>query len=202
MAETEKKKKPQRNALRSQKLIKKAFAKLLHEKELSKITVSDIVKEAEICRGTFYAHFMDINDLFDQMESEIMDYVMKFIDEMGVVNFLEDPQPVLEMVMSAIEKDKDFYKNLLLNKSATIISERMINMLRDKFVDDITTRYPNKSKDETKTFLIFTANGIQGLFTRWLNDNAPVTTKGVIEMLCRMIGGCMAVFVGEQESEK
>ena len=46
MAETEKKKKPQRNALRSQKLIKKAFAKLLHEKELSKITVSDIVKEA------------------------------------------------------------------------------------------------------------------------------------------------------------
>ena len=116
MAETEKKKKPQRNALRSQKLIKKAFAKLLHEKELSKITVSDIVKEAEICRGTFYAHFMDINDLFDQMENEIMDYVMKFIDEMGVVNFLENPRPVLDMVFSAIEKDKDFYKNLLLNK--------------------------------------------------------------------------------------
>ena len=199
MAETEKKKKPQRNALRSQKLIKKAFAKLLHEKELSKITVSDIVKEAEICRGTFYAHFMDINDLFDQMENEIMDYVMKFIDEMGVVNFLENPRPVLDMVFSAIEKDKDFYKNLLLNKSATIISERMINMLRDKFVDDITARYTSKSKDETKTFLIFVANGIQGLFTRWLNDSAPVSTRGVTDMLCRMIGGCMAAFAGEQE---
>ncbi len=199
MAETEKKKKPQRNALRSQKLIKKAFAKLLHEKELSKITVSDIVKEAEICRGTFYAHFMDINDLFDQMENEIMDYVMKFIDEMGVVNFLENPRPVLDLVFSAIEKDKDFYKNLLLNKSATIISERMINMLRDKFVDDITARYTSKSKDETKTFLIFVANGIQGLFTRWLNDSAPVSTRGVTDMLCRMIGGCMAAFAGEQE---
>lgn len=199
MAETEKKKKPQRNALRSQKLIKKAFAKLLHEKELSKITVSDIVKEAEICRGTFYAHFMDINDLFDQMENEIMDYVMKFIDEMGVVNFLENPRPVLDLVLSAIEKDKDFYKNLLLNKSATIISERMINMLRDKFVDDITARYTSKSKDETKTFLIFVANGIQGLFTRWLNDSAPVSTRGVTDMLCRMIGGCMAAFAGEQE---
>lgn len=199
MAETEKKKKPQRNALRSQKLIKKAFAKLLHEKELSKITVSDIVKEAEICRGTFYAHFMDINDLFDQMENEIMDYVMKFIDEMGVVNFLENPRPVLDLVFSAIEKDKDFYKNLLLNKSATIISERMINMLRDKFVDDITARYTSKSKDETKTFLVFVANGIQGLFTRWLNDSAPVSTRGVTDMLCRMIGGCMAAFVGEQE---
>lgn len=199
MAETEKKKKPQRNALRSQKLIKKAFAKLLHEKELSKITVSDIVKEAEICRGTFYAHFMDINDLFDQMENEIMEYVMKFIDEMGVVNFLENPRPVLDLVFSAIEKDKDFYKNLLLNKSATIISERMINMLRDKFVDDITARYTSKSKDETKTFLIFVANGIQGLFTRWLNDSAPVSTRGVTDMLCRMIGGCMAAFAGEQE---
>lgn len=199
MAETEKKKRPQRNALRSQKLIKKAFAKLLHEKELNKITVSDIVKEAEICRGTFYAHFIDINDLFEQMEKETIDYVMKFIEDMGVVNFFENPRPVLELLMAGIEKDKEYYKNLLLNKSALVISERLINTLRDRFVDEITAGFPAKSKDETRAFLIYVANGIEGLFVRWLNDKAPLPTKGIIDMMCLMIGGCLDAFVRSEQ---
>ena len=197
MAETEKKKKPQRNALRSQKLIKKAFAKLLHEKELNKITVSDVVKEAEICRGTFYAHYIDINDLYDQMEREIVDEVVQFIDELGVINFLENPRSTLEFAFSVVGKDKDFYRNLLLNKSALVIAEKLINMLRDRFVDEITATYHEKSKDETKAFLIFIANGAQGMFTRWLNESAPLATDKTVEVICNMLCGCREAFLNE-----
>ena len=133
------------------------------------------------------------------MEKETIDYVMKFIEDMGVVNFFENPRPVLELLMAGIEKDKEYYKNLLLNKSALVISERLINTLRDRFVDEITAGFPAKSKDETRAFLIYVANGIEGLFVRWLNDKAPLPTKGIIDMMCLMIGGCLDAFVRTEQ---
>lgn len=48
-----------RNATRSKLLIKKAFIDLLKEKPASKVTVTDIILEANISRGTFYAHYLD-----------------------------------------------------------------------------------------------------------------------------------------------
>lgn len=197
MAEAEKRKKPQRNALRSQKLIKKAFAKLLYEKELSKITVSDVVKEAEICRGTFYAHYIDINDLYEQLKREIIDDIIKYIDGIGVVTFLDAPRKTLEIAMTEMEKDKEFYRNLLINKSATEISKKLISSLRDKFVDDIALAYRAKAKDEIGAFLIFLSGGIEGIFIKWLTDRAPLSTERTIDLTCNMIAACKNTFLTE-----
>ena len=57
-----------RSSRRSKNMIKKAFAKLLHEKDISKITVTDIIKEAEISRGTFYAHYPDVYGLLSKLK--------------------------------------------------------------------------------------------------------------------------------------
>ncbi|MBR1810418.1 MAG: TetR/AcrR family transcriptional regulator [Clostridia bacterium] len=195
--EEKKPKKQQRNSLRSEKLIKKAFAKLLHDKEFGKITVSDIVKEAEICRGTFYAHYIDINDLYEQMESEIVRDVMVFIDKVGAVGFLDNPRPTVEFCLNLIEKDKDYYKNLLLNKSALSISTEIINKTRDRFVSDIIAAYKMKTPEETRTFLIFTASGISGLFTRWLTNEVPMETSKVVTLMCNMLSACKFAFVNE-----
>lgn len=190
-------KKQQRNSLRSEKLIKKAFAKLLHEREFSKITVSDIVKEAEICRGTFYAHYLDINDLFEQMESEIVGDITNFINATGVMTFLDDPRPTVEFCLALIEKDKEYYKNLLLNKSAMTVSEKIIRNLREKVLTDITSSLKLKTKEETQTFLVFVAGGVECLFIRWLNNDVPMSTDKVVTMMCNMISACKFAFVNE-----
>lgn len=50
-----------RSSLRSKKLIINALVDLLDEKPLDKITVTDIVKKADINRGTFYAHYENVS---------------------------------------------------------------------------------------------------------------------------------------------
>ena len=42
-----------------------AIERLLSQKELDEITVSEIVAEASLCRKTFYRNFMDKYDLTD-----------------------------------------------------------------------------------------------------------------------------------------
>ena len=66
------KKSTHKNAARSRHLIKQAFAELLNEKDMSKITVTDIVERANISRGTFYAHYLDVYDLYDKLEQDIL----------------------------------------------------------------------------------------------------------------------------------
>ena len=55
------KKSEHKNAVRSKTLIKYAFTQLLAEKELGKITVTDVVEKAGISRGTFYARTLDVD---------------------------------------------------------------------------------------------------------------------------------------------
>lgn len=51
--------------------IEKAFIGLLQTNELHTITVSDICKNAEINRSTFYANYIDIYDLADKIKEHL-----------------------------------------------------------------------------------------------------------------------------------
>lgn len=52
----------------SQNKIQQSFIHLLEGKELHKITVTDICKEAQVNRTTFYANYLDIFDLAEAMQ--------------------------------------------------------------------------------------------------------------------------------------
>lgn len=58
---------------RSIKLIKDSFYTLSKEKPLNKITVNDICNRADINRGTFYAHYENMEALFNDLEIELAD---------------------------------------------------------------------------------------------------------------------------------
>ena len=61
-----------RRTQRTKRAIYTAFAGLLSEKELHKITVQELVDRADIGRATFYTHYLDIYDLNDKIEGETM----------------------------------------------------------------------------------------------------------------------------------
>ena len=42
---------------RTKKLLRQALTRLMQQKDFQSITVTDVVREANINRGTFYAHY-------------------------------------------------------------------------------------------------------------------------------------------------
>ena len=78
-------KKVDRRAMRSKRLIIEAWRELLLEKDDKEITVSDIVKRADIGRATFYAHFEDKTDLgkylFNQLMMQIEQEIQAILNE-------------------------------------------------------------------------------------------------------------------------
>ena len=65
-------KKPDRRTLKTRKAICDAFAELLTKKELHKITVQEISDKADVNRVTFYNHYLDVYDLYDNIEADVL----------------------------------------------------------------------------------------------------------------------------------
>lgn len=55
----------------SQEKIERAFVELLQTRDINNITVSDIIKLAELNRSTFYANYVDIFDLADKTREKL-----------------------------------------------------------------------------------------------------------------------------------
>ena len=58
--------------------IREALFRIIQTKSIDKVTVTEIVKEADINRSTFYFYYEDINDMMSQIQNEIYE---KFREE-------------------------------------------------------------------------------------------------------------------------
>ena len=65
-----------RRQRKSRKAILSAFSRLLERKSYSRITVQEIIDEADVGRTTFYAHFPTKDDLLSELCREIFDHVL------------------------------------------------------------------------------------------------------------------------------
>ena len=65
-----------RSSIKTRVLIKSTFAEMLSEKkEINKISVTELVKRADINRGTFYSHYDDVYSVAEDYENDAMDVV-------------------------------------------------------------------------------------------------------------------------------
>lgn len=160
-----------KSSIRSRRLIKQAFIELMQEKNIEKITVTDIITRADINRGTFYAHYKDTRDVMEQIINEIIIKVKGFIGEMHYKNFFKDPMPLLSEISDWLKKDLKFYKILINSRG----SEHFLAKLRDIIVKQIQTDsdIPEHIK-KTPQFFIYThfiAGGIINLYQVWLQGD-------------------------------
>ncbi|WP_263281329.1 TetR family transcriptional regulator [Leuconostoc mesenteroides] len=57
----------------------------MSDKNINSISVTDICKTADINRGTFYAHFVDVADCMNHMEKKLL---MNFFLYLRMINKL------------------------------------------------------------------------------------------------------------------
>ncbi|WP_391207175.1 TetR/AcrR family transcriptional regulator [Psychrobacillus sp. L4] len=104
-------KKIDRRIARTRQMIRDAFTQLIEEKGFEAITVSDLTEKADINRGTFYLHYKDKYDLFEQSKEEIFGELERIVgDAWDIVNEEYQKNMQVELPFSFIIKLFEFLK--------------------------------------------------------------------------------------------
>ena len=182
-----------RSAKRSKKLIKTAFAQLLHEKDVSKITVTDIIERAGVSRGTFYAHFTDVNGLFNRIIDEEFEELTQYMLELGVVKIVREPEIFFTAVMDYLNQDMEYYRSLLLAKNNLLFLDEFKYRLSLALSGD---KPENEDEEEpleielpedVKVYISFFITAVSTVMIEWLNGEIVMTQEEFIKLLGSII---------------
>ncbi len=177
-----------KSAIRSRKLIRQAFLELLQEKEAAKITVTDIVKRADINRGTFYAHYQDVHAVMEQIENEIIDKMMEFLSALDRGNFYNDPTPLLLQVSQYLSENLDYYRVLINSRESGTFLDKLKDIFVSFMVNDAHLPAETRGTPQFVAQAYFIAGGVCNLYQAWFHGAISMS----LEELARSVGAISA----------
>ncbi len=176
-----------RSSIRSKNLIKKAVAKLIHEKDIQKITVSDIIREADISRGTFYAHFADVSSVIEQIECEEIRNLMEYIERFGYENIATATERFITLICEYLSKDMEYYRMLTQSNILNNFIWRLVDIYYEKLLNEILSDQPSANRDEVNLYLIYISSGAKTVVLSWLNGEIKGSPAEIAKSISKLI---------------
>ena len=159
-----------RRVIKTKRSIQKAFAKLLSEKDINDITVSDIAATADINRKTFYNYYAGIYEVVDEIENDIVRRFDKAVTEIDLRENVNSPYMVFEKITTIINTDVDFFGYLLSMDSNMSLTVKLVDLLKDK-TRSILVQYLDLSHERMELMLEYTVTGIVAVYRSWFNSD-------------------------------
>lgn len=120
------------SSAKTRALIKSVFAEMLAEKqEIGKITVTELVRRANINRGTFYSHYDDIYSVAEDYENELID---KFFDDTKLIE-LQNADSFIDSFFDYLRENNENYKLLCRSNDFLFAAKKLAQISSNKFLE-------------------------------------------------------------------
>ena len=150
--------------------IEKAFVQLLQTKDLKNMTVSDICKESGINRSTFYANFLDIYDLADQLRAKLES---EFSSLFAGYDHANDRSGALKM-FTHIKENQIFYATYF---KLCYDESHKISIYDSKRAEE------EHFDQNLKYHIEFFRSGLNTIIKMWLSDGCRESPEEMAEIL-------------------
>lgn len=185
---------PNRNAQRSIRLIQEAFVELVMEEPLEKITVTQITERADLNRGTFYAHFKDVDDLVRSISDSLADQIMVVIAPMMHGEFYRDPQPLLDQVGSFVASKRELFVRLVTMGGFDWFFQSLMDKVRSQLRDELAERDPERLS-QALVACDYMGAGMLWAFRSWIVGGFGDEPAGVVSAeLARLVQATSAAW--------
>lgn len=175
-----------------------AFFLLLKEKELDKITVSDIIKRAGIVRSTFYNHYENIPALVTSVEDKTIHDIFALMSTFHPKNDRDVCRSYF-LTICQYTMTNPFLANLLRSPRGDAFFEKAMTMFH-RYVRDVTrdTTSAHRSKEERSYMIACTIGSTLGVLHKWTKDNFQIPPETVADILTQaFISGTLPYILPE-----
>ncbi|CAK1240448.1 TetR/AcrR family transcriptional regulator [Fructobacillus cardui] len=166
--------------------IRATFLEILAHKDFHKISVQEIIKQADINRSTFYAHFLDKDDLMETIQLDLLEETMGALPSLNIENFdvAEIFQHRADFLVQKLYEQKELAALLLSKHAEHSFENRMVEQAKKAFFNTtdghdlaIPPRYALNILTGTATNLIIT----------WIRSGFQESTEEFSAILVRVV---------------
>lgn len=165
----------------TKKIIKSTFIELLEQKDIKKITVSEVCKIADINRATFYRYYLDVYDLLDKIENDFIEELKMALNNKTKYTVSSFSSDLLKVFLD----NKELVKTLFNTNSIYFLNgflEIAYQKCKEKWELDV----PNISQENIEYAATFIFNGALGIINYWVKndfDKSVDYISNIIEQL-------------------
>ena len=169
-----------KRTIKTKKHLRSCLAQLLTENELSKITIRELTEYAGIHRATFYAHYEDIYELYQELLETFFADMQKTLTDNDIITY------------------DDFYKSIInyidTHKSSCqmmLESENLRKKLTSFFIDGCIHIWQEENPtltitDELKFFSYYRVCGVLSLLEHWMNGDITYTLEKMTKYISEL----------------
>ena len=172
---SEKTRKQARRTRYTRQTIKDTFLELLKQKSFTKITVTEICKNAEINRGTFYLHYKDVFDLLEKTETELQDEFNQLVLKHDAVDLKQRPAVIFNEIYTLVYENADLIEILLGENGDLNFVNRLKQLIRGKCLKDWMEVFRSGNAAAFDAFVSFIVSGCVGIVQYWLQTGLKET---------------------------
>ena len=169
-----------RRVSKTKRSIQNAYLDLLRQKGTEKITISDIAREADIDRKTFYLHYDSTEDIIREYAEEKTRELLKRLTIKSFFSLSFDRRIFAKEVNSMLAEHLDFCRMVAGNPSLGFFW----NEVQDVAIQMLSEIYKRHSKlpdSDLKIQVSFFVAGTMCVYQRWLRDEIPCSMEEVAD---------------------
>jgi AcrR family transcriptional regulator len=175
-----------------------AFFLVLKEKELEKVTVSDITKKAGIVRSTFYNHYENIPALITAVEDKTIEDIFSLMETFSPKNDREICRAYFLTICEYTMKNP-FLANLLRTPRGDEFFEKAIHMFHRYILKATQNTTPEQPGREEFSYMIAGAIGCTiGVLHKWIQADFRVPTEVISDVLAEAFLSGIVPFISRQ----
>lgn len=182
-------------SLITKKIIANALKKLMERESFHKISVSDIMKECDMRRQTFYYHFQDKYELLEWIyQEETKENITDFIE-------YEKWENIFLQLFDYFFQNQHFYRNALKVSEQNSMTHHLyehIKKLYTKIIDEWILRndisITKQRKDLIASFYSF---GFVGTVKTWIENSCNVVPEVMSKLITEMVDAQMLISLQE-----
>ena len=186
-----------KNSILTKKKIASAYLHLLIE-DPENVNVTEIVKRANINRGTFYLHFENTKAVEKHIESELSQNFKDLELDFRQVQIDKTPETILNKLNEILNKDIEFYRLFICAASETNLMETIKKSLLISISNNFKVMRYVMNYERFKMVVQYVAGGAINVYTDWFKGNIDCTLEELSNNLALLIKNGLRDFINDE----
>lgn len=162
-----------KRVLKTKVALRKALFKLLETKKITAITVTELCQKAHINRRTFYIHYEQINNIFEEYSDEIYETI---VNKLSAAK--SSPTILLATFDQILQANFTGFRQLCLNNA----HYQLVQQLEQLLFDTLNDIFNQQGKSVNQITLAYVSAGLIKSYILWFRSNGKISSQDLNSM--------------------